>query len=107
MDTRAVAHLAPDADAEAILNSDPRYLRLLADMDSEDKRSPAVNDDGLVPLLLAPHVLRHLHQLATQHGWTLANKQVPQAKYQQLLDERRLNGVALTVLTQKVRGLPR
>ncbi len=86
-------------------NSDPGYLRLLADIQSEEKQSPAAQDDGLETLTLAPHVIRHLHWLATQHGLRLANTVARGDKYQQLLDERRLNGVALAALTQKVRGL--
>lgn len=91
--------------AAAIRNSDPDYLRLLADIETEEKRSPAASDDNQA-LLLAPPVIRHLHWLATQHGLRLANTVAHGDRYQQLLDERRLNSVALATLTQAVRRLP-
>lgn len=90
---------------DAAGNTTGEWLRAMADIEGEGKI--VAPQPALVHLALAPHVLQHLHWLATQHGLTLARLQndAHGEQFQRVLDESRINGVALAILTDKVRRL--
>jgi hypothetical protein len=111
-----IAPSDPLPTCRVVSNRSPDWLREMREVESEGARSPACAGPTLADVLGLGHdasdfravtipldTLRHIHALVTMHGLTIAKQMRTGANHQAWLDEARINGRALAILTRAAR----